>query len=252
MLWSADMIHWKGDHEPVVREDPYSRPGAPRNANVRAAFVTLEGSSSATESEHYYCTPWLEAGHYMLLHANLFLDGHKSVRIAHSRDGFHFKRLGDQPIFDVAPAGAFDSGSIDHPCMFNVGDETLFYYGGSGEKHGSLPYTGQHAVGLAKTRRNSWTHYQLDPNANTTPGELTTIPIPAGKNLTLNKTGDVTVEVLNQKDFTTQHLDPIPDGLASPVTWKQKPLSALRADTHQLRFIFNSPSARLYNFALTD
>jgi|GEM_PF-4444537 len=248
MLWSGDMIHWHGDHEPVVREDPYSRPAAQRAAPVREAFITLEGSASTSESEHYYCTPWLEAGHYMLLHANLHADGHKSVRIAFSRDGFHFKRLGDQEIFDVGIPGTFDSGSIDHPCDVEVGDETWLYYSGTGEKHGTLPYTGQHAFGVAKVRRNSWSYYELDRDV--TEGELVTIPIPAGRNLTVNKQGDVRVEVLSIEGFSLGDLDPIADGLESPVTWQGKPLSAYRADSLQLRFTLHGADARLYSFAL--
>lgn len=252
MLWSGDMIHWHGDHAIVAREDPYSRvPGQPASP-AREAFVTIEGSASTTESEHYYCIPWLEAGHTMMLYANLHHDGHKTARIGFSRDGFHFSRLGDVEYIGNGAPGEVDSGTIDNPQVFYVDDEVRFYYGGSGEKHGSLPHTGQHTICVAATQRKRWSYYEVAEST----GIVTTVPVAAadlrGRGLTINKTGDVTVEIINASTGKTtgSTSDTCDDGIDVPVTWTGKPLDCGDAGAVRLRFTMRGRGCRLYGFGL--
>ena len=262
MLWSGDFIHWHGACDAVVREDPLSRREAQPSAPIRWGHVILEGSATPAESEHYYCLPWLEAGHYMLLYAVLCADGHKALRLAFSRDGFHFKRVADDWLLAAGAPGEFDNGSIDAPFILPFGDELRFYYSAGGEKHGSLPHTAQHCIGLATIDRKRWTYYRRQEDADA--GELLTVPFsPAelrNRRLTVNVSGcaaraDFSVEIVDAATgtalpgFTRRECDPIADGFDAPVTWAGKMTPRTERPLHY-RFALSGPRVRMYGFAL--
>jgi len=261
MLWSGDFVHWQGACEAVVREDPYSRCEARPSAPIRWGHVLLEGSATPAESEHYYCLPWLEAGHYFLLYAVLCADGHKALRLAFSRDGFHFKRVADDWLLATGAPGEFDNGSIDAPFIVPFGDELRFYYSAGGEKHGSLPHTAQHCVGLATIERKRWTFYRRQEDADH--GELLTVPLSPGelrgRRLTVNLSGcaaagEFRAEVVDAisgqafPGFGRRECDPISDGFDTAVTWAGKPLPGGRAVS--LRFVVTGARVKFYGFAL--
>jgi hypothetical protein len=260
MLWSGDFIHWHGTCDAVVREDPLSRREASPSAPVRWGHVILEGSATPAESEHYYCLPWIEAGHYFLLYAVLCADGHKALRLAFSRDGFHFKRVADDWLMTTGAPGEFDNGSIDAPFIVPFGDELRLYYSAGGEKHGSLPHTAQHGIGLATIERKRWSFYRREEDAAS--GQITTVPFaPADlreRGLTVNAVagaGDLRVEALDAATgaplpgYGAAECDTLADGFETPVTWRGRPLPGADRPV-SLRFILAGARTRLYSFAL--
>jgi hypothetical protein len=263
MLWSGDMIHWQGDHD-IVTCDGFDsrRPAAPAH-DVREGFVLLEGSAGLGESEHYFCMPRLECGLYLLFYGALLGDGRKQLRLAMSRDGFHFRRVGHGPLLATGAAGAFDSGSIDSIHLLECGRELRVYYAGSGEKHGSLPVTAQHAIGVAAIPLHGWGGYRSrGPGAACVQTVALSLQQLLGRQLVCHAEGVVgdaslraeLIDAGSDRPIAVHgalQSDPISDGPNAPVTWAGRAVSWPAGVAHvRLRFTWTGSDVRLHGFAL--
>lgn len=186
------------------------------------------------------------------------------VRLAVSRDGAHFKRLGGRkPFLSLGPAGAFDSRTVwAIPNPVPMGDELWFYYAANNRDHDgyidpavSEPMSG---IGLATLRLDGF----VSADADYTGGTLTTRPIAfAGTRLEVNLDGggggSLQVEILDQS------CKPIPgytlsdatrlwgNAVRMPVSWGGRAdLSALAGTPIRLRF--HMRDCKLYAFQFVE
>jgi len=188
------------------------------------------------------------------------------VRLAVSRDGVKFRRVGGRkPFMSMGPAGRFDSKFVwAMPDPVRIGDELWIYYVGSNRDHDgyidAAAAEGRHLTGISRAvlRLDGF----VSADADYAGGEITTPLIKfSGKRLELNVDtsggGSVIVELLDEND------KPIP-GLskddATPVNGNSVRMSVRwgdRADVSTLagkplRLRFHMRDCKLYAFRFAD
>jgi hypothetical protein len=207
MMWSPDLIHWYGNEAILDVEDPYDKPALQWRGRYVAGRI-LDPSGDKTGDQIYWGTVWIENGIYVCLYAPMRFDGGYQGALAMSRDGYNYVRIRNgEFILPRGPAGTWDAGFIAVGYGFNVpmrvGDRKRVYYGGVPSHHGTDPWRGSAAVGMAELPVDGWTF--LSPELYATESYLTTIPIqvaPGGiprlfVNIDIPAQGSIEAEVLD-------------------------------------------------------
>lgn len=187
------------------------------------------------------------------------------VRLAVSRDGKEFERVGQRKAFlRLGQEGTFSSRSVwAMPQPIRMGDELWIYYVGLNKDHSGDQIdgaTGQIRSGISRAimRLDGF----VSADAAYLGGELTTPVVRfTGSRLELNVDagggGAVRVELLDDKyrpiaGFSADDADPLcANSVRMPVTWKGSgDVSALSGQPVRLRFIMND--CKLYAFQFLE
>jgi len=187
------------------------------------------------------------------------------VRLAVSRDGIKFRRVGDRkPFMAMGPAGRFDSRYVwALPDPVRMGDELWIYYVGSNRDHdGNIDPAakGEQLTGISRAvlRLDGF----VSADTDYTGGQITTPPITfSGKQLELNVDasgdGSVVVELLDRhgkpiSGFTKQEATAVNENtVRSVVRWgDNQDVSRLAGEPVQLRFHLRN--CKLYAFQFRD
>ena len=179
MMWSPDLIHWRGDEAILDVDDPYGKPAMQWRGRYVAGAI-LDPSGDKAGDQIYWGNVWIENGIYLCLYAPFRYDGGYQGALAMSRDGFNFIRIRNgEFILPRGPAGAWDSGFIavgyGVNIPLNVGNRMRVYYGGVTSHHGTDPWRASAAVGMAELPIDGWTF--VSPELSTEEGHITTVPI---------------------------------------------------------------------------
>jgi hypothetical protein len=184
------------------------------------------------------------------------------VRLAASKDGLHFKHLGDRkPFLKPGGEGTFDSKRVwvlPNPVV--VDDEIWIYYAGGNTDHdGFVDAFAEEAmsgIGLAIMRLDGF----ISADAGYSEGEFTTHMLKfEGDRLEVNIDtgggGTLQVEILDEsgnpiKGFTRSESELLTgNSVRMPVTWTEKnDVSTLAGKTVQLRFIMRDCKLYAYQF----
>lgn len=181
---------------------------------------------------------------------------HIDLKVAFSRDGFHWDRPFREPfIASARTEGAWDKGYVHSPggILFVMGDKLIFPYSGCS---GTAPdgrkgmYAGQ-SIGLAMLRRDGFASMDAGEKA----GVLTTRPLVfKGEHLFVNidaARGELFVEAIDEAGRVAATSKPvIGDSTKQRVEWKNvASLSELSGKPVRLRF--HLTNGRLYSFWIT-
>ena len=182
------------------------------------------------------------------------------ARLAVSRDGVNFERLGERkPFLTLGPEGAFDSQMVwVAPNPIPMGDELWFYYVGGNTNHEGVldpkAASPQSGVGLATLRVDGF----VSADAAYTGGQLTTKPLVfRGTELQVNLDtgggGSLQVELLDASGvpipgFTRESATVLyGNSVRKTVTWGEtRDLHAFAGKPTALRF--HMRDCRLYAF----
>ncbi|MDA1055336.1 MAG: hypothetical protein O3C40_33360 [Planctomycetota bacterium] len=187
------------------------------------------------------------------------------VRLAVSRDGKSFRRVGERkPFMPTGPDGRFDSRFVwAMPDPVRMGDELWIYYVGTNRDHDGVvdPAAGgdhQSGIGRAVLRLDGF----VSADASYAGGQITTPPIVfAGRTLELNVEtsggGSVRVEILDAagdpiESYAAAQAIPVNgNSVRMPVAWKAgRDLSSLAESTIRLRF--HMRDCKLYAFQFRE
>lgn len=186
------------------------------------------------------------------------------VRLAVSRDGKNFKRLGGRkPFLKLGPEGSFSSRAVwAMPYPVRVGDELWIYYVGKNRDHDRFPdpAASEHMTGIGRAimRLDGF----VSADADYSGGEIVTPLIRfQGKTLELNLDtsggGSVKVELLDENNrpiagYTKADAAPLcGNSVRLPVTWcESKDIGKLAGKPIKLRFIMQD--CKLYAFQFKE
>jgi hypothetical protein len=173
-----------------------------------------------------------------------------------SEDGVHFQQFmwnGALPTNALIPQGVLpnEPNRLEASSVFRIGDKRVYYYyGGSFLNFAWIRWNGESNYELSADKESGW----FETCALECPPE-------GWGTLTLNVTGgsgSVTVEVVDATTelplagFRASECDPIPDGVASVVTWEGADLSETTADTIRLRIALQRPTTDAATPAVYD
>jgi hypothetical protein len=227
---------------------------------------------------------WLcafEYGFYLPNGRGVYGQYHADIRLAASRDGEHFARVGpDEPLIARGSAGAWDAGFLvvtQAPVI--VGDEIWFYYSGMGEEwtcwppgnnprwpeHRGPASTARDEMGLAVLRRDGFVCLEVADRCSaawvlTKPLTVTRRNVSLSVNVGEVDAGRswVEVEVLDARNgrplpgLSRADCDAVcSDSVRAAVTWRGRALSAVlrRGAPCRIRLRFHLYGrARLYSY----
>ena len=241
---SDDGIHWTNE-QVVLRADEQDPP----SWNIQYLFVIQRGG--------YYLG-------FLTMHDEA---GFFRIQLAWSRDGIEWKRAWREPWLDVGPEDAFDMGMVLGPADPIVKEREMWFpYGGFPIRHDTKETNWQSAIGLATTRLDGFSAWEVDGQANTE-SELMTQPFRCnGDRLLVNaelEDGSLRVEVLDENGKPIDGRDAASckpmtgDTLAhsketgGPARWQaDQSLEVVQGRIIQLRFLWTK--GRLFSFRIAD
>ncbi len=180
------------------------------------------------------------------------------LHLAFSRDGFHWERLANRPVFiQRGYVGDFDGGTIyaAHQPLIPYGDELRIYYTGCWTGHNAAPveHIPHHTVGIARLPKERL----VARTAGDELGVLMTKPfVVEGDRLEVNadaRRGLLKVEAVEPDGeridgfYCKDAAEISENGFSIPVTWKSgSKIGDLKGRTIRLKFYMRD--ARLYSF----